>query len=165
MISITERAISPGHTIKNNSKALYSTQGKSEGRKKLSLPLDGPSQVTVSQMMPANMLCCSGTWSHTAECSQTQLAWHKQWEKNSRNSAERGSATRLLTLHGPKAHCLISDTIYTTIPEKLKKYILLPSRETFCSSKDSCALSWHGQVLSLQAARLLNKAAWSHLRV
>lgn len=35
------------------------------------------------------MLCCSGTWAHTAECSQAQPAWHKQWEKKqSRNRAE-----------------------------------------------------------------------------
>lgn len=105
------------------------------------------------------MLCCSGTWAHTAECSQAQPAWHKQWERAQSGNRAMG-VPHVCSLFMVQTH-----TVWSLRQCRLwsprNSNILLPKETLFCSNKGRCALWWHQKALSLQALRCIVTAKGS----
>lgn len=130
--------------------------------------MDGPSQVTGSQTIPATMLCCSGTWSHTAKCSRAQPAWHKQWEKTqSRNRAEREGVPRICSLFMVQNHIVWPLTWYRLWSLRNSKNLIAQQRHFFAATKADVVSDDTDKLLAFRQSgvSLLSKAACFHLRV
>lgn len=153
-ISITGRAFLPWHTIKNKTKALYSTweKGKKGERNFVYLWM----ALLKSQDPKQSQQTCSAALGHELTLQNAPKLSQPDISSGKKTRAETEQRECHMSAHSSWSKPTLSDLWHNTDCDLLEIQISYCPKETLlCSNKGRCALWWHQKALSLQALRCI----------